>query len=48
MSKTIKILLLTLLVLAVRGEAGEMIEGTVRDVQGAALAGANVQIRGTG
>ena len=48
MSKTVTVLLLSILVFVARSEAGESIEGTVRDARGAALAGANVQIRGTG
>ena len=48
MSKSVTALLLSILVLAARSEAGETIEGTVQNAKGAMLAGANVQVRGTG
>ncbi len=48
MSKTVTALLLSILVFAGRSAAGETIDGTVHDARGAVLAGANVQIRGTG
>ncbi len=48
MSKSVTALLLSILVLAARSEAGETIEGTVQNANSAMLAGANVQVRGTG